>query len=233
VVHEQDNKPSLERPGKPFIHPAALIGLALTLGSPLIQFALNQYLLTLLPSDAADTIGLLIMWVLMLVVLGIARFCEGVPPSEFGFRRCGRDRRLFIREFVFAALFGIFLMFTLGPLSLAVRGWITGELPQVPDDLSSLPSAQFFVLAWFTGSFTEEVLFRSYAIERMSALIGHRRLAGLIAAFLFTIQHLFGWDWIHVLTVVFPGAIILTLTYLWRSVSWSMLSSTPCSICPF
>jgi membrane protease YdiL (CAAX protease family) len=28
--------------------------------------------------------------------------------------------------------------------------------------------------------------------------------------------HLFGWDWIHVLTVVLPGGIMLTLFYLWR-----------------
>lgn len=121
-----------------------LLGLVLALGSPTIQYALNQYFLTVLPSNMADIIGLLIMWVIMLAVLGIAHFGEGIALSTFGFRRYGKDRRLFIREFVFASLFGIALIFVLGNLSAAIRTWITGEVSQVPDDLSSLPSAQFF-----------------------------------------------------------------------------------------
>jgi membrane protease YdiL (CAAX protease family) len=104
----------------------------------------------------------------------------------------------------------------LGNLSAAIRTWITGEVSQVPDDLSSLPSAQFFALAWVTGSFTEEVLFRSYGIERLSMFVNKRWLAGLITASLFTVQHFYGWDWIHILTIILPGAILLTVIYLWR-----------------
>ena len=74
----------------------------------------------------------------------------------------------------------------------------------------------FFTLAWVTGSFTEEVLFRSYGIERLSMFVNKRWLAGLITASLFTVQHFYGWDWIHILTMVLPGAILLTVIYLWR-----------------
>lgn len=193
-----------------------LLGLVLALGSPTIQFALSQYLRTELSSNTADIIGLLIMWVIMFAVLGLAYFGEGIALSTFGLRRYGKDRRMFIREFVFASLLGIFLMFVLGALSAAVRTWISGEVPQVPDDLSSLPSAGFFALAWVTGSFTEEVLFRSYGIERLGMIVRNRWFAGLISALLFTVQHFFGWDWIHILTIVLPGAIVLTLIYLWR-----------------
>ncbi len=156
------------------------------------------------------------MWVVMSGVLWMAHSGEGIALSEFGFRRYDKDRRIFIREFVFAALFGIGLTFLLGILSTAVRTRITGEAPEIPEDLSTLPSAWFFGLAWITGSFTEEVLFRSYAIERLIAQNGRRWLAGLVTALLFTGQHFFGWDWIHVVTFVLPGAIALTLIYLWR-----------------
>lgn len=196
--------------------PLSLLGLALALGAPAIQFGLGEYFRRVFPENAALIIGLLIMWLIMFTVLGLAYFGEGTPLSTFGFRRYSKDRRMFIREFVFAALLGIFLMFVLGFLSPTVREWITGEIPQMPDDLSSLPSARFFALAWVTGSFTEEVLFRSYGIQRLEMLLHKPWLAGLISGFLFTVQHFFGWDWIHILTVILPGAIVLTLVYLWR-----------------
>jgi hypothetical protein len=34
----------------------------------------------------------------------------------------------------------------------------------------------------------------------------------------FTVLHLFGWDWIHVLIVVLPGGITLTLFFWWRRI---------------
>jgi membrane protease YdiL (CAAX protease family) len=70
--------------------------------------------------------------------------------------------------------------------------------------------------AWITSSFTEEVLFRSYTIERLTQIVGRRWLAGLITMVAFTLLHLLSWDWIHVLTMVLPGSIMLTLLYLWR-----------------
>jgi membrane protease YdiL (CAAX protease family) len=67
-----------------------------------------------------------------------------------------------------------------------------------------------------TGALTEEVLFRSYPIERLIQMTGRPWLAGLITVLAFTLLHLFAWDWIHVLTVVLPGGIFLMLFYLWR-----------------
>ena len=76
--------------------------------------------------------------------------------------------------------------------------------------------AWVLIPAWITGSFTEEVLFRSYPIERLTQLTGRRWLAALITMVAFTVLHLFGWDWIHVVTAVLPGSIMLTLFYLWQ-----------------
>ncbi len=38
----------------------------------------------------------------------------------------------------------------------------------------------------------------------------------VLALTLFVTQHLYSWDWIHVLTVVLPGGLALTFTYLWK-----------------
>jgi membrane protease YdiL (CAAX protease family) len=192
------------------------IGLLLALSSPLIQRILTPILRNSFEREIANILSLSIMWVIVLVVLSIAYFGEGLKLSDFGFRRYQKDRNTFIREFVYAALIGAALTLTIFPFSLLVRSWITGETPQATGDLSTLPSSLVFALMWITGSFTEEVLFRSYSIERLIAITGKPWLAGLITAFLFTIQHLGGWDWIHVLTIVLPGAIALTLIYVWR-----------------
>ncbi|MAU01798.1 MAG: hypothetical protein CL608_32075 [Anaerolineaceae bacterium] len=47
-------------------------------------------------------------------------------------------------------------------------------------------------------------------------MTGRSWLAALITVLAFTLLHLFGWDWIHVVTAVLPSGIMLTLFYLWR-----------------
>lgn len=195
---------------------ATIVGLILALSSPLIQGFLTTALRDSFERNIADMLGLSVMWVIMFIVLALAYFGDGIPLSEFGFRRYRKHRRFFIREFVYAVLIGAIILLTIFPLSVYVRELITGEPAQLTGDLNSLPHPIVFVFMWMTGSFTEEVLFRSYPIERITAVTGKAWLAGLITAFLFTVQHLGGWDWIHVLTIVLPGAIILTLVYLWR-----------------
>lgn len=48
-------------------------------------------------------------------------------------------------------------------------------------DVTNILPAQVLIPAWITSSFTEEVLFHSYPIERLTQLTGKRWLAALIA----------------------------------------------------
>jgi membrane protease YdiL (CAAX protease family) len=92
---------------------------------------------------------------------------------------------------------------------------LTNQSPPVLNVTQILPT-WVMIPAWITGSFTEEVLFRSYSVERLTQIVGRRWQAGLITMVAFTPLHLLSWDWIHVLTAVLPGSIMLTLLYLWR-----------------
>lgn len=96
-----------------------------------------------------------------------------------------------------------------------VREQITGDPPPALD-LTRLLPAWVLLPAWFTGAFTEEVLFRSYPIERLVRMTGRPWLVGLVTVAVFTFLHSIDWDWIHVFTAVLPGGIMLTLFYLWR-----------------
>jgi membrane protease YdiL (CAAX protease family) len=61
---------------------------------------------------------------------------------------------------------------------------------------------------------TEEIIYRGYAIERLSFLTGRRWLGALLAGAMFLIAH---WSWgpLQLILVAF-ATVILTGLYLWR-----------------
>ena len=61
---------------------------------------------------------------------------------------------------------------------------------------------------------TEEILYRGYAIERLSFLLGHRWLAGLLAGAAFLLGHA-AWGGAQMIVVAF-GTVIFVGLYLWR-----------------
>lgn len=75
--------------------------------------------------------------------------------------------------------------------------------------------------AWFrwavvvTAGVTEEIMFRGYPIERLYELTGNLWIAALIPLTVFTLAHLGGWSWGHLVGVLFGGG-LLTGLYLWQ-----------------
>ncbi|MYM80488.1 CPBP family intramembrane metalloprotease [Duganella sp. FT50W] len=75
--------------------------------------------------------------------------------------------------------------------------------------------------AWFrwavvvTAGITEEIMFRGYPIERLHELTGNLWIAALIPLTVFTLAHLGGWSWGHLVGVLFGGS-LLTGLYLWQ-----------------
>lgn len=61
---------------------------------------------------------------------------------------------------------------------------------------------------------TEEILYRGYAIERLTFLTGNRWLAAIIAGALFLLLHL-SWGGAQMIIVAF-GTVIFVGLYLWR-----------------
>lgn len=47
-------------------------------------------------------------------------------------------------------------------------------------------------------------------------MTGRPWIGAVIAWLSFSLLHLLGWDWVHVLTLVLPAGLLLTLVYLWR-----------------
>jgi membrane protease YdiL (CAAX protease family) len=204
-----DNRSSLHP--KPWL---GIVGVLIALSSPLVQKLLTP-LFKIFPFPMDRFVSLWVFWIAVLLALGIAHFAEGYPLATFGFQRSQKSLRTRLIEWILTTLATLVIASVIIFFSTYVRNLLT-HTPAPSLSLVRLLPAWVLIPAWITGSFTEEVLFRSYPIERLTQLTGKRWLASLITTVAFAALHLFSWDWIHVLTVVLPGSILLTLFYLWQ-----------------
>jgi membrane protease YdiL (CAAX protease family) len=91
----------------------------------------------------------------------------------------------------------------------------------VPDGSEAGLTRLLSTPAWFrwavviTAGVTEEIMFRGYPIERLHEVTGSLWLAALIPLAVFTLAHLGGWSWSHLVGVLFGGG-LLTGLYLWQ-----------------
>ncbi len=207
---QRDNSSSQPRPQTVL----GILGVLIALSAPLVQALLAPWFKTFgFPLDRLVSLG--VFWIAVLLALGIAHFAEGYPLSAFGFQLTQKTLRTRLIEWILTTVATMVIGSIIIFFSTYVRKLLT-DMPAPSLELVKLLPMWVLVPAWITGSFTEEVLFRSYSIERLTELTGRRWLASLITVVAFTALHLFGWDWIHVLTVVLPASIMLTLFYLWR-----------------
>jgi membrane protease YdiL (CAAX protease family) len=192
-----------------------ILGVLIALSAPLVQGLLIPWFKNAFAFPLDRFVSLWVFWIAVLFALGIAHFAEGHPLATFGFQRSRKTLRARLIEWILTTLAAVVTATVVIFFSTFVRNLLT-HAPASGIDLVRLLPAWVLIPAWITGSFTEEVLFRSYPIERLTQLTGKRWLASLITIVAFAVLHLFGWDWIHVLTVVLPGGIMLTLFYIWR-----------------
>ncbi len=164
-------------------------------------------------ADVAHLVGYEAMWwAAIALVVAYVRFAERLPLASIG-ARVPRARDLGI-----GVATGVVLLVGLGAIYAAV-------LPALHlDEQGALE--QLFAMPWWWRAMSvvraavgEDVLFRGYALERITALTGRSRVAGAITCAVFTAEHLAYWGWGHLIVAGFAGA-LLTLLYLWRRNLW-------------
>jgi membrane protease YdiL (CAAX protease family) len=191
-----------------------ILGVGIALSAPAVQVLLTPWLKTFeFPLDRF--MSLWVFWIAMILALGIAHFAEGYPLATFGFQISQKTLRQRLIEWIVMLLTALVVAIILIPTSTFLRSLLTDEPAPALDVVLLLP-AWVLIPAWITGGFVEEVLFRSYMIERLTQITGQRWLAAVIALLAFALMHLLTWDWIHVLTLGIPASALLTLLYLWR-----------------
>jgi membrane protease YdiL (CAAX protease family) len=97
------------------------------------------------------------------------------------------------------------------PLALALGANVEPGI----DELVTMP-LWFRAALGATGGAIEELLYRGYAIERLTTVIGRRWVAGSASLIAFTLAHVPMWGIGFALAAVLPFGIVMTVVYLWR-----------------
>jgi uncharacterized protein len=191
---------------------ATVVGLLLALIAPLFYgLVLGPSLLRPALDDITySLVGLSVKWALSLALLAVVLFWEQRPLASTGLRWPSW-------RWLLAALgLGLALSFLVPLLTLLV-GQVVPPSPTgtIAEATSRFP-AWLVLVAVITAGFTEELLFRAYPLERLSALTGNVWLAAALGLTAFVILHLPAWSPGHVIGVVLPLGAILTGLYLWQ-----------------
>lgn len=191
---------------------ATLVGLILALGGgPLLGLLLRsarptpEAVVRFARTVAAD-------WTLTLALLALVLLWERLPLASIGFRRpTWRDLVWGLVGFVLGAL--VFALTTplVQALGLGDTGMGIAQLARL-----SLPFRAVIVL---TAGFTEEVLFRGYPIERLTAWTGRPLLGGTLAYIVFVLLHLPFWG-VGATLQISLWSLVVTGLYVWRRNLW-------------
>jgi len=205
--------PSAERPPRRI---ASAVGLLFAL---IVPAALSAGSPGEIPQDANVTQAILlneaIMWGLTFAVLAIVTFWERQPPGSIGL---GPLKWPAIRSGI---LFSVLLVFLAGLVAGLVQ--LSGMPTEAGDQRGMIIAMpiwlQLFVA--LSAGFTEETLFRGYAIERVTQLTGSRWLGALIPVFIFGAVHAPFWGIGHAVVAGASG-LWLTLIYLKTRNLWTV-----------
>jgi uncharacterized protein len=146
-------------------------------------------------------------WLLVAAVLAYVRLVERRPLASIGFTSPHAR--------------GIALAVAAGIAMLAVLAAIYAVGPAETDKLATLTATPLWwrLISVVRAAVGEEVVFRGYAIERLSELTGRRWLAAFVSCAIFALAHVSTWGWSH-LIVAGAGGAMLTALYLWRRNLW-------------
>jgi uncharacterized protein len=195
----------MENPERRRLIPLAIIGLILVFGLP--ELGLAKLLFADTPVGAR--LGREVVWVGfgVLVLLWVTRI-ERLPLASIGLVRPTRSTIVWGLAAAILLLVTMMLSFALiiPAMGLKQNMAATASVVQVPIWL--------LILTPFVAGISEEILYRGYAIERLTFLTGKPWFAGLLAGAAFMLLHL---DWGPAqLVVVGFGTVIFVGLYLWR-----------------
>ena len=146
---------------------------------------------------------------LVAVTYAIALRHEGLPIDRLGFARVS-----LMTPFLALAL-TLFFVLIFGPLAY----WALAQLGPAGFE-SGTAVTNKLPIGWLIATIvivaaSEELLYRSYALERLKDLTGSTVAAGLISTLAFGLAHVPTWGLAAAATTLVSGG-IMTLVYFWR-----------------
>jgi len=189
--------------------PAIFTGLAVAWGGTAFLLGPAARLIGNPGRLSTEVIGQAVLWLIALAVLAIMRFWERQPlPSlwlkPFQWQSAGWGVLLAAVHFV--------VLFPLGEVvrrAAGLPGFAAGMEP-----LMALP-LWYRVFAGLGAGVVEEILFRGYAVTRLTILTGRPWVAATIALVAFSLLHVPHWGWGFVVGGLIGGVVTMAF-FVWR-----------------
>lgn len=184
------------------------VGLILTLGGPLLLSSPPAQSLYARAGTSAAAFGQSALCGLVVVVLLVLRFGERAPLSAIGLVRPT------MRSIAWGLGIGVAVFVALAVIILGLSRLGLFDNHQASAVVLDWP-LPFRIAVAAAAGLIEEILYRGYAIERLTAVIGHRWIAAVLAVIAFALAHVPFWGWAGIATPLLGGT-FFTLIYLWR-----------------
>jgi len=158
---------------------------------------------------AAHAIGLV---AIALITLGV--YAWAILGEDYALKRLGFGQCSWVTPLLAIALTAFFVL-VFGPIAywvLAISGSQSFDVGI--EAVSQLPTA-YLILTIVIVAPAEELLYRGYAIARLSDLTGSWLLASIVSIVFLGLAHVPMWGWAPAATTIVSGGIV-TVVYLWR-----------------
>lgn len=198
---------------------ASLTGLTIALVIPAVLTSAGSFATADYDGDAIDAVLLneIVVWILAFAIMLLVRFWEKRPLSSIGF----------VRPVWPGVRFGLLVVFGLLALAASAAAGIQAlgvPVPTEPNEFILALPLWLQLCVSISAGFTEETLFRGYAIERATELTGSRWLGAIVPIVVFGAIHAPFWGWAHAFVAGLTG-VWLTLIYLWRRNLWTNITA--------
>lgn len=154
-----------------------------------------------------NIIGLAFLWAITILLLVYIRLFEKRKFSSIGLKSIGIKKiSLAIGVgFISSLLIPLFYFGMMFLFDISVENTI--------DNLSK-QSPIFILASIITAAITEEILFRAYPLERLYEVTGSNWIGIAASLGTFLLLHSQSWNLLHILGVVLPLGMLLTIIYL-------------------
>ena len=188
----------------------ATVGLVLALGGPpLIAWVSERQAASDVPARTTNLLAQLALAGLVVAVMAIALWWEALPLRALGLGP------ITIGTIFWGVALAAFFVGIFGPAAYwLLRRLDVGGFDRGLARMADLP-VWHLAIAVAVGGTAEELLYRGYAIDRLTVLTGSVWAAAALSLIAFGLAHLPVWGWGPALTTFVSGA-ILTAFFLWR-----------------
>jgi membrane protease YdiL (CAAX protease family) len=184
--------------------------LLIALAVPNVFGVLPEWLVAPAPGPAVQWLIFLLYFGVASAVVALVLRADGVTAADIGLRRPG-----WITVASGVAVWAVGLLVLPVITAPLARLFGTEGVQSGLNELATMPPALRVFVAIGAGA-VEELLYRGFAIERLSRLTSRRWLAGAIAATVFGLAHVSTWGLGFALSTDLPFGIYATAFYLWR-----------------